>query len=460
MGDLDAVFSHIDSHFERHLEKVQAFVRQPSISGEGVGMEEMAELVAASIRKLGGKCEIVPTSGWPVVYGEINAGQPRTLLIYGMYDVQPVAGEEWIVPPFAGEVIPFEDRGPCVVSRGVYNTKGPLAGTFSALESVNASAGRLPVNVKFMIEGEEELGSRSLPAFVKAHRDRLRADGAYFPFYAQDRTGKPILWLGVKGIVLFEMVCRGGAWGGPTTRGIHGSGGAWIASPVWRMLHAVTTMVGGDERITIEGIYDRVAPPTAEDEALLERLARTFDPELELREEDVRRFKFDLTGAGLLRRYLFDPILNIDGIAGGHYGPGSKTLLPHEVRAKMHVRLVPHMEPDEVREKILAHLARVGCADFAVDFEEGYPWAKMSPSAPITLAMIQTIRSFGLEPEVWPNIAGSAPFYLFSRALDQPFTMGGLGHGGRAHSPNEFATVEGMRLFEKSVVRFLYEFAG
>jgi acetylornithine deacetylase/succinyl-diaminopimelate desuccinylase-like protein len=144
---------------------------------------------------------------------------------------------------------------------------------------------------------------------------------------------------------------------------------------------------------------------------------------------------------------------------GGHHGAGTKTLLPHEVRAKMHVRLVPNMEPDDVRAKILAHLKKIGCADFDVHFEEGYPWAKMSPSAPISQAMIKAVRAFGLEPEVWPNIAGSAPFYLFSRVLRQPFAMGGLGHGGRAHSPNEFATLDGMRLFEKSVVRFLHEFA-
>jgi acetylornithine deacetylase/succinyl-diaminopimelate desuccinylase-like protein len=457
--DFSRIDAHIDEHFPQHLARVQTFVRQPSISGEGVGMPEMAALVAGSIRELGGTADVVPTPGWPVVYGELDAGALRTLLLYGMYDVQPVVGEEWLVPPFEGRIIPFEDRGDCVVARGVYNTKGPLAGLFSALESVRAVEGRLPVNLKFMIEGEEELGSRNLPAFVERHKEKLRADGTYFAFYAQEKTGKPVLWLGVKGILFFEMVCRGGAWGGPTTRGIHGSLGAFIASPAWRMIHAMETMTGPDERITIDGIYDRVIPPSAEDERVLADLAKTFDVDLELRENDVLRPKHDLKGAALLRRYLFDPILNIDGIVGGHHGAGSKTLLPHEVRAKMHVRLVPNMEPADVREKILAHLRKIGCADFEVRFEEGYPWAKMSPAAPVSQAMIRAVRALGLEPEVWPNIAGSAPFYIFSRTLKQPFAMGGLGHGGRAHSPNEFATLEGMRLFEKSVVRFLAEFA-
>jgi acetylornithine deacetylase/succinyl-diaminopimelate desuccinylase-like protein len=419
----------------------------------------MAALVAQTITDLGGQAEVVPTKGWSVVYGELNAGAPRTLLLYGMYDVQPVTGEDWMVPPFGGEVVSLDGLGPCMVSRGVINQKGPLAGMFNAVESTLAVAGRLPVNVKFMIEGEEELGSRNLPAFVHGHQKRLQADGVYFPSYGQDRHGKMRLWLGVKGILAFELVCRGGDWGGPTSRGIHGSHGAYIASPLWRMIHALSTLVDKDERVLIERFYDHVLPPTREDEELLGSLAQTFDPGLVLQENDAKRFKYDLTGAPLLRRYLFDPIINIDGITSGYAGTAIKTLLPHEARAKLHVRLVPNMEPEEVREKLIAHLKRVGCADFEVHIEEGYPWAKMRPSAPLIQAMVRTIRSFGLTPEIWPNIAGSAPFYLFSRVLHQPFVMGGLGHGARQHSSNEYATIEGMRRFEESVVRFIYEFA-
>ncbi|HET6947701.1 MAG TPA: M20/M25/M40 family metallo-hydrolase [bacterium] len=460
MNELSRVYAHIDEHFDRHLDRVRTFVRQPSISGEGLGMQEMAALVASSIQELGGRSEVVATSGWPVVYGEINAGAPRTMLLYGMYDVQPVVGEEWIVPPFGGETVDdFEGLGPCLVSRGVANQKGPLAGAFNALTSMKAALGRLPVNVKFVIEGEEELGSRHLPEFITAHRERLRADGTFFGHFSQDRTGKPVVWLGVKGIVFIEMTCRGGDWGGPTTRGIHGSQGAWIASPAWRMVRALSTMTGPDERIAMDGFHENVKPPLPEDEEMMSALARTFDPELILRANEVRRFKYDAKGADLLRRYLFDPLLNIDGIAGGHYGSGSKTLLPHEVTVKMDFRLVPDMEPDEVHRKLRAHLRKIGCEDFEVKIEEGYPWARMSPRAPISQAMIRTLRSFGREPEVWPNIGGSAPFYLFHRVLRQPFTMGGMGHGGRQHSPNEYATVEGMRLYEKSVACFVAEFA-
>ncbi len=459
MTSLERLNAHIDASFDRHLERLRTFVRQPSVSGEGVGMQDMAELVRDAIRGLDGSAEIVATPGWPVVHGEIDAGRPKTLLLYGMYDVQPVEGEDWLVPPFAGETVHLPDVGDSIVARGVYNTKGPLAGLFNVLQSIQAVDGRLPVNIKFVVEGEEELGSRNLPGFIHSHKDRLRADATYFPFFCQDRRGKPVLWLGVKGIQYFEISCRGGAWGGPRTRGVHGSNAVWVGSPAWRLLRALATMMDDEEQIRIDGFYDDVAPPSAEDEALLQNLPKTFDPETQLAMWDAERFKYRLQGAPLLRQYLYNPTLNIDGIWGGYTGPGMKTLLPHEVRAKMDVRLVPDMQPDRVREKILAHLGRIGLSDIAVHFYEGYPPAKTSVNEPAVQAMIRTLRALHGEPEIWPHLAGSAPFYLFRRVLGQPFVMGGLGHGGRPHSPNEYATVDGVRAFERSVARFLYEFA-
>jgi acetylornithine deacetylase/succinyl-diaminopimelate desuccinylase-like protein len=458
---MDRLFAHLESHFDHHLDRVRAYVREPSISGEpqSRGMQATAELVRDSIRELGGTAELVPTPGWPVVYGAVEEGRPKTLLLYGMYDVQPVEGEDWMVPPFNGDVVDLPEFGPSMVARGVYNTKGPLAGLFNVLESIKTVSGRLPVNVKFVVEGEEELGSRNLPHFINAYRDRLGADATYFPFYCQDRHGRPKVWLGVKGIQYFEVAVRGGAWGGPRTRGVHGSNAVWVGNPGWRLLHALSTMMDDQEQIKIEGFYDDVAPPSAEDEDLLTKLAPTFDRATELWMWDADRFKYDGSNLELLRRYLYDPTLNIDGIWGGYTGPGMKTLLPHEVRVKMDVRMVPNMEPERVRERIRAHLRRLGRDDFEVHFYEGYPPAKTSVREPVVQALIETFRAMGHEPEVWPHLAGSAPFYLFRRELNQPFATGGLGHGGRPHSPNEYATVAGMRLFEQSVARFLYAFA-
>jgi acetylornithine deacetylase/succinyl-diaminopimelate desuccinylase-like protein len=181
------VAAQIDAHQTQHLDRVRAFIRQPSISADGTGIPAMADLVAATIREIGGEASVMPTAGHPIVLGRLDAGAKRTLLFYGMYDVQPVEGETWMVPPFSGEIVDLPKYGPSMVARGVFNSKGPMAGFFNALDAYRATGQRPPVNVVFLIEGEEELGSRNLPAFVAAHRDALKADAAYFASSSDSR---------------------------------------------------------------------------------------------------------------------------------------------------------------------------------------------------------------------------------------------------------------------------------
>jgi acetylornithine deacetylase/succinyl-diaminopimelate desuccinylase-like protein len=452
--------SHIDRFFTQHLESTRAFVRQPSISADGTGIKEMAALVAGQIENLGGNAEIVPTGGHPVVYGEVDVGAPRTLLVYGMYDVQPVEGEVWRVPPFGGEIVELEEFGACIVSRGIMNSKGPLIGFFCAMQSLNGVVGSLPVNLKFVVEGEEELGSPHLSSFVEQYQERLRADAAFFPFYSQDRTGRVVMYLGAKGLVFLELVTRGGEWGGPTTRHIHGMNAVWIHSPTWSLVHALSTMVSPDQKqILVDGIYDDVVLPSGEDLGLLQALADTFDESIKLKDYEVARFKYNLTGVALLKKFLYQPSLNIDGLISGDPGEGAKTVLPHEARAKIDVRLVPRMDPARVVDQIRRHLHRLGFEHLEVRQHTAYPWSKGSISDAANGTLLDTYRSLGFEPEVWPLTSGAAPFYLFTQKLGMPLAMGGLGHGGRQHSSNEYATVEGMRLFEKSAAAFVVKFA-
>ncbi len=446
----DRVRAYMDFHWNRHLEDVRSFVRQPSISADGTGMDECADLLVRWIERTGGTGEIVPTKGWPVVYGRIDVGAPRTLLLYGMYDVQPVIGETWVVDdPFGGEILtpPFApELGPCIINRGVMNQKGPLVNTFIALESIRNVHGTLPFNVIFVIEGEEEMGSKHLPDFVAENRDRLKADAAFFAFLSQDLNGKVLSYLGVKGILFMEFTARGGDWGGPTTRAVHGSNAVWYGNPAWRLTHALASMLTPDQKhILVDGFYDEVEPADAHDEALLATLAPTLDPDEHLQSDDVRRFKYDLDGVPLLRKYLYQPTLNIDGIVGGHWQEGTKTIIPHEAKAKVDVRMVRNMDPQRTFERIRAHLDTHGYGDIAVEILDAYPWAKTRVDDPPVQAMLETYAQFGHTPEIWPHLAGSAPFYLFTDVLNIPVAMGGLGHGGRVHSPDEYATVQGMR---------------
>jgi len=460
-SELQKVLSQIERDFPVHLSAIQEAVRQPSISADGRGVAEMASMVADSIRGLGGECEVVATEGYPIVWGQIDTGAPKTLLIYGMYDVQPVLGESWMVSdPFGGEILELPDLGPCLVSRGVQNTKGPLFGFFNALDSFQKAGVHYPVNFRFVIEGEEELGSEHLPDFVARHGDSLKADAALFPFFCQDRTGKPMLYLGVKGIIFFDLLVRGGEWGGPVHHGIHSSNAVWCHSPAWLLLHAIASMLSPDQReILIGGVYDDVTGPDEEGNQLLSKLALTFQPETQLEQNDMLRFKQQLEPVDLLKEYLFKPSLNVDGFITGHVAAGTKTVLPHEARARLDLRLVPQMDPDRTLRLLSDHLRDHDYTQVELDVHHCYPWSRISIDTAPAQAVMATYRALGYESEVWPFLAGSAPFYLFNDLLQTPIVMAGLGHGGASHSPNEYATVGGIELFEKSMALFIDDYA-
>ncbi|MEO6954661.1 MAG: M20/M25/M40 family metallo-hydrolase [Polyangia bacterium] len=447
----------VEARFPGHLERVRRLVRQPSVSGTGEGMAEMVTLVEDELRALGATVETTSTGGWPLVYGHLDQGRPRTLLVYGMYDVQPVRGETWSVPPFSGDVVDLPEVGPSVVSRGVYNSKGPLAGVLSALHTIVALFGRLPVNVKFLVEGEEELASRSLPAYLAAHRGELACDGIYSPFYGENRRGTPVLKLGFKGVQFVELVCRGGAWGGPVKQGIHGGEAAWIANPAWRLVRTLGTLVDTLDRPAIPALNDGATEPTPADEALLATLATRFSPSVVLEQQQAKRFKYE---DQLLRHYLFDAVVNLDGISSGHTGDGTKSMIPHEARASLSVRLVPGMRLDAVRAAITRHVEEAGGGAVEVRFLEGYPPARAEASAPMVGALRDAFAAVaGVDAEVWPIHGGSAPFSVLGDALGVPMIFGGLGHGGRQHAPDEYATLAGMKRLERSIIDFLFRYA-
>jgi len=461
------VFDYIDKHYEEHVKKLQEFVRQPSISAENRGVRECAELIKKYLTSLGCKdASLVETSGHPVVYGNYNAGADKTVIVYMMYDTQPVDEPGWTVPPLEGKIVDIKPFGKCLVARGAINTKGELRAFLNACESIQAAGEEIPVNLMFVAEGEEELGSRHLPEFIRKYSSRLKkADAVFFPSADQDQKGKVKMDLGVKGIVYFELELTGKSWGyGPTQFDIHGSLKACVDSPALRMIQALSTMTTKDgNKVLIDGFYENVAPPNREDTELLEKLEKTFDEDSMKELMKVERFIDDVHGKQALLKYLYSPSLNVDGIWSGYIGPGTKTVLPSKITAKVDVRLVPNMTVEEVLPKIRRHLDKHGFKEIRIiELEEGYGWAKTSIKNPATQAVLKTYREFGHEPEIWPHIAGSAPFCMFNRdPLNLPFVIGGIGHGARAHAPNEYLVVDeggptgGLRTLEKSYVAIL-----
>lgn len=375
------VHRYIDEHFEEHVERCRTFLRQPSVSNTGEGVRECAGLVRAMVEEVGGNARFEGRETHPIVYGKVDAGRSRRLIIYGMYDVMPVEAQHWKHPPFGADYWTHPKHGLCIVNRGAVNSKGALCGVFNAIRSIRA-ADRLPLDLSFTIDGEEEIGSPSFEPFVQAHREELKGIGVADFDFSEDPKHNVDLHLGLKGIVYLELKCRGGKKGGPIEQQ-HSSASAWISSPVWRLVHALGTLVDERENITIGGFYDNVAPISGRDWELLEELAPKFDETVFLKEIKAVCFKHRISGVQLLSKGLYSPIINIDGVHAGYTGPGTKTVLPRVATAKVDIRFGPFLEPEEVIEKFRRHLLVNGFEDIEVSVKESYTWSKTDVETPL-----------------------------------------------------------------------------
>jgi acetylornithine deacetylase/succinyl-diaminopimelate desuccinylase-like protein len=457
----DEVQRAIARRFPDHLEKTRTFLRQPSVSATGQGVRECAEMVREMMADLGCKTRTWGDTGHPVVYGDLDVGADVTLVEYEMYDVQPVGDlDAWTSPPFAAEVRELEGVGKSIVNRGVYNSKGALAGHLLTWKTIR-DVDEMPVNLKIVAEGEEEISSHNFIRFVKKHKSELRADAGFADDYGEDLRGIPSVVLGVKGCLYLTIWSRGSkAKGGPTVGEIHSSNAVWVASPVWRLVKALDSLVDAEQRPVVEGLRDDIRPPSKRDLELTRELAASFDPKLELKQMPAFKFKYDLPKEKLLGKYFFEPTVNLCGLHSGYteHG-GTKTVLPHEAFAKVDIRLVPDMSVDKTLRKLKAHLKKRGFDDLEIEVHGPYGPARTDPDAWIVDAARAALGDHGKTPEVWPTSGGTMPAFVFSEDLRIPWVATGLGHGGRAHAPNEYATIDGMERFMHGEASLMYRAA-
>jgi acetylornithine deacetylase/succinyl-diaminopimelate desuccinylase-like protein len=468
-GEHAEVYAHIDQSIASHTAALQRWMRQRSISAQNDGIQEMAEMLRSDLERMGfQETALVPTDGHPGVWGYYDAGAEKTLLVYMMYDVQPVNPEDWESPPFEANIVDHE-LGKVIMARGAINQKGPERAFLNALESIIAVNGKLPVNLMVAAEGEEELGSPHYPQIVDAYEDRMReADGVLFPMTVQGPDGKPSMLLGVKGILYFEMESKGGAWGGPQNAEIHGSYKAVVDSPTLRLIQAIASLTTPDgNTILVPGYYDGIRPPTVEEQELINGVAAQDNGETMKESVGVARWIDDLSGRDAIVEFLYMPTLNVDGIWSGYTGEGVKTILPHIATAKVDSRLPVGLDPDEALAKIRAHLDSQGFTDIEIRKLSGYPAAQTSVSADLVQAIIGVYNKYTTNLAIQPRIGGSAPFYQFTDRLGLPLVPAGLGYGTGAHAPNEFILVEplpdvpvaGLAEIEKAYVDMIYSLA-
>ncbi|MBI2956355.1 MAG: M20/M25/M40 family metallo-hydrolase [Acidobacteria bacterium] len=466
------IHAYIDEHLGEHVAKIQEFLRQPSVSSWNMGVRECAEMLVGYFKQLGCKeANVVPTEGHPGVWAWYDAGAKKTISRYFMYDTQPFNEEEWSSPPLAANVVPLEPFPKVIIARGAINSKGPLRAFLNALEAIIAVEGRLPVNIMFTCEGEEEQGSPHFHQVLHPYIDRLKTCQAHLnPGPAQNRDGQVGMALGNKGIVYVELEASGKRWGrGPQRMPIHSSRKAIMDSPVWRLIEALHSMYDPrTNRILIGGYYDAIVPPSEEEEMLVATLIAKFKDRVFASErENARVWQQNWSDEEAIRRLVFDTTLNIDGIWGGYTGPGVATILPHKAACKIDSRLVPNQAIKEQEALIRGHLDRHGFSDIEMrSLGGGDEWSRTSVKASAVQAVLSVYKKYGIEPAIWPRSAGSSPEAQYTRPpLNLPAVSGGLGHGGRAHAIDEYFVIEGnekvagLAECEKSMVDILYAYA-
>jgi len=429
---LTPVFAYIDAHRQSFLDQLLAYLRMPSISAHGVGIDTVAAFLVERLGALGMQARAIPTAGWPMVYGRRDdaPGKP-TVLLYGHYDVQPPDPlDAWVTPPFEPAI-----RDGRIYARGAGDNKGQHFAQLLAIEVLLACQSALPCNVVVLLEGEEEIGSPHIAAFVREHRELLGVDLVVTADGPVHESGRPCLEFGVRGVASFELRARG------ANRDLHsGNFGGVAPNPIWLLVQLLATMKNARGEITIDGFYERVQPPgelerqaLAELPADIERIKR----ELELRELDAPAER------GFYERLACWPTFTINGFHGGYGGLGSKTVLPHEALVKCDMRLVPDQTVAEILSKVATHVHH-----YAPEVEF-VPQHGMDPSkTPIDSPFAPLVRRAlaagqGEEPLIIPEMGGSLPEYVWTKILGvHAFVTPYANHDEANHAPNENIEVE------------------
>ncbi len=448
---MDLGGARVDSKRDDLLDELKDFLRMPSISAlEDGGFRECADWVARKLEEAGADARIMETDGHPVVYAEAGEGE-RTLLSYGHYDVQPPEPLElWESAPFEPTI-----RDGSLYARGVADDKGDVLARIQALKLYGEEHGPLPFKLKFLIEGEEEVGSPNLSPFVRANAELLSADACLWEGSMKDEAGRPMVFCGTKGLAYVELRANGASYD------LHSMYGGIAPNPAWRLVQALGTIKDERGNITLDGLDELAEEPSKEDLAAISKIP--FDAEGLKGSWGIDAFDRDLSGEEALYEMLLRPTANIAGIMAGYTGPGSKTIVPSQAFVKIDFRLVAGQSPGPVVGLIRSHLRNRGFDDIEVVDLHGVEAAKTPVDSPVVRTAVETWEDLGhRDASVYPTIGGSGPTALIATELGIPTVMTGsvANSGSRLHSPNEWVRLDDYFEAIGYFARFFERFGG
>jgi len=467
--DLGDIRAEVTKRHDEAVKRLQDWIGFPSIAAENRNYPGGAETMAKLARDAGfQQATVIQTDGKPGVFATLDAGAPKTVGLYFMYDVKQFDPAEWTSPPLEARIVDKPGVGKVVVGRGAVNQKGPESAFLAALHAIRGAGKKMPVNLVLVAEGEEEIGSPHIGQL--AHRPEVEAAlrktiGVFMPSATQDLDGIVTVSLGAKGVVELELVSSGEHWGRGPSKDVHSSLKAMVDSPAWRLIKALDTLVSADgNTITIDN-YPKPRPLSADEKAMIAEASKRRSEAQSMKGLGVQHWIDDLPWQQANERLESQPTVNIEGLVGGYTGPGGKTVLPHRAVAKIDMRLVPDMKFDDAVAALKAHLIKHGFADIEVNVSGGYDPTSTPASAPLIQSQIAVLKRAGIDPVLWPRNAGSYPGYTFT---NPPLSLAsghfGLGNGSGAHAPDEYYVIEsanpkvqGYDGAVMSFVEYLYE---
>ncbi len=470
--DVAAIKAEIARNHDKAVTRLQEWVHRPAIAAENRGFPEGADYLIGLLKEVGFQhASRIDTDGKPGVFATLDAGAPKTVGVYFMYDVKQFDPKEWTSPPLDAALVDRPGVGKVMIGRGATNQKGPESAFLATLDAFRAAGKKLPVNLVLVAEGEEEIGSPHIAQIVlkpEVQAALAKCIGVFLPHPTQGIDGAVTVNLGAKGVIELELTADSLTWGRGPMRDTHSSFKAMLDSPVWRLVHALNTLVSEDGNTpAIDGFMDKVRPLNADEKALIAAAASKYSVRQFQVASGATKWIDDLPFVAALERYESQPTVNIEGIYGGYTGPGGKTVLPHKASAKLDLRLVPDQTAAEALAALKAHLAKRGFGDIDVNFTGGYNPTSTPADTRLIQAQIAVLKRAGIDPVLWPRQAGSYPGFIFTEApLKLATGHFGLGLGGGAHAPDEFYVIEstnpkvsGYDGAAASYVDFLYELA-
>ncbi len=470
------VHKELEGSQKDHLQRIKRFITQPSIALENNGVYECADLLRNIFCEIGiTETEVIQTPGFPAVWAHYKGKSEKTLAIYSYYDTN-VIGDNWSVPPYEGIVEKRDPFKKVLYGRGAIN-KGGLIALLNTLETLLDIEGVLPLNLMFIIEGDEFLGSNQIPFLINKFESKLnKSDALLVPQTCQTINGDVTIYLGNKGCLHLELKCSGDLWGkGPVGGSIHSSTQCIVDHPVWRLVSALNTLYDHEKNIVlVDGFYDKVEKPGEEDLALINILAEKYKG----LEADaipalggsyrIKQFINEERGVDLIKRFSYSPTMNINGIRAGFTGPGTLLwTLPHEAFCTIDIRLPYDMDPFDIMNKIRGHLDTHGFSDITITpLETSSAEIPISTSDDIFKASLRVFDEWNIKPVIWPRRGSGGPTGFFSKMLGlKSLSSTGFSYASGHSGPDEYMVVEGndkvggLLEFEKSLADLIYSFA-